>query len=234
VEKAKILVVDDEQKIREVVRMYLEKEGFSVGEAIDGQEALALNASGDWDLVVLDLMMPGMDGWTVCREVRKTANMPIIMLTARDSEVDRIIGLELGADDYVVKPFSPRELVARVKAVLRRSQAVPVTKSMEKPAAINYPGLSIEPETRQVLVHGIPVSLTPKEYDLLYRMVKSPKRIFTREELLELVWGYDYLGDTRTVDTHVSRLRDKLQRVSGKEPFISTVWGIGYKFEVGQ
>ena len=230
--KVKILVVDDEQKIREVVRMYLEKEGFAVGEAVDGQEALALSAGEDWDLIVLDLMMPGMDGWTVCREIRKTTDLPIIMLTARDAEVDRIIGLELGADDYVVKPFSPRELVARVKAVLRRSQAVPVTKSVEKPAAIAYPGLSIEPESRQVLVDGIPVSLTPKEYDLLYQMVKSPNRIFTREELLGLVWGYDYLGDTRTVDTHVSRLRDKLQKASGKEPFISTVWGIGYKFEV--
>ncbi|MDD3893903.1 MAG: response regulator transcription factor, partial [Syntrophomonadaceae bacterium] len=220
VKQAKILVVDDEQKIREVVRIYLEKEGFSVGEAIDGQEALDLNASEDWDLVVLDLMMPGMDGWTVCREVRKTANLPIIMLTARDSEVDRIIGLELGADDYVVKPFSPRELVARVKAVLRRSQAVPVAQSVEKSAAINYPGLSIHPESRQVLADGISVSLTPKEYDLLYQMVKSPNRIFTREELLELVWGYDYLGDTRTVDTHVSRLREKLQKASGKEPLI--------------
>lgn len=230
---AKILVVDDEQKIREVVRMYLEKEGFSVGEATDGQEALDLYAGKGWDLVVLDLMMPGLDGWTVCREIRKTTNIPIIMLTARDAEVDRIIGLELGADDYVVKPFSPRELVARVKAVLRRSQAVP-DKSVEKPAAITYPGLSIEPESRQVLVDGTPVSLTPKEYDLLYQMVKSPKRIFTREELLGLVWGYDYLGDTRTVDTHVSRLREKLQKASGKEPFISTVWGIGYKFEVGK
>jgi two-component system response regulator ResD len=233
VKTAKILVVDDEQKIREVVRMYLEKEGFSVGEAADGQEALDLYAGADWDLVVLDLMMPGLDGWTVCREIRKTTNIPIIMLTARDAEVDRIIGLELGADDYVVKPFSPRELVARVKAVLRRSQAVPA-KSIDRPAAITYPGLSIEPESRQVMVAGIPVSLTPKEYDLLYQMVKSPNWIFTREELLGFVWGYDYLGDTRTVDTHVSRLRDKLQKASGKEPFISTVWGVGYKFEVGK
>ncbi|NPV72919.1 MAG: response regulator [Pelotomaculum sp.] len=232
VEKTKILVVDDERKIREVVRMYLENEGFAVGEATDGREALNLLTGGKWDLLILDLMMPGVDGWSVCREVRKTTALPIIMLTARDAEVDRIVGLELGADDYVVKPFSPRELVARVKAVLRRSQIAPPAAQDGKPVVLNYPGLSINPESRLVLVNEQPVNLTPKEYDMLYLMARSPSRTFTREELIESVWGYDYFGDTRTVDTHVNRLRDKLQKASGYRSYISTVWGVGYKFEV--
>ena len=232
-EKSNVLLVDDEQKIRDVVRMYLEKEGFSVGEAADGQEALDIISSGKWDLVVLDLMMPGIDGWAVCKEIRKTASLPIIMLTARDAEVDRILGLELGADDYVIKPFSPRELAARVKAVLRRTrdmQQQDTGAAMQ--SSLSYPGLSIEPESRQVLVNGISVSLTPKEYELLYHLAKSPKRIFTREELLSTIWGYDYFGDARTVDTHINRLRDKLAKISGHISFVATVWGVGYKFEV--
>lgn len=231
-EKTRVLVVDDEQRIREVVRIYLEKEGFTVGEAADGQEALNSIAAGKWDLIVLDLMMPGIDGWAICKEVRKTKAVPIIMLTARDDEMDRILGLELGADDYVVKPFSPRELVARVKAVLRRSQGSGREAKEGKQAALNHPGLSIDPESRLVLVSGQSVNLTPKEYELLYQMAKSPNRTYTREELLELVWGYDYFGDARTVDTHVNRLRDKLIKASGDNPFIATVWGVGYKFEV--
>lgn len=228
----KILIVDDEQKIRNVVRMYLEKEGFKAKEAANGQEALELINTEQWELIILDIMMPDMDGWTVCKEVRKNYNIPIIMLTARDDEVDRVLGLELGADDYVVKPFSPRELVARAKAVLRRSQAA---HSAEQPANLNkieYPELSIDPESRLVLVNDQQISLTPKEYDLLYQFAKSPKRIFTREELLETIWGFDYMGDTRTVDTHVNRLRDKLSKASGEKSFIATVWGVGYKFEV--
>jgi len=232
VEQTKILVVDDEEKIREVVRLYLEKEGYTVSEATDGREALDLIEREKWDLIVLDLMMPGIDGWSVCKEVRKTTAVPIIMLTARDAEMDRILGLELGADDYVVKPFSPRELVARVKAVLRRSQVTAPEAQSTKPATLSYPGLSIDPESHRVLVNGKPVNLTPKEYDLLYQMARSPHRTFTREGLLEAVWGYDYLGDTRTVDTHVNRLRDKLLKVSGSKSYIATVWGIGYKFEV--
>lgn len=231
-EKTRVLVVDDEQRIREVVRIYLEKEGFTVGEAADGQEALNSMAAGKWDLIVLDLMMPGIDGWAICKEVRKTKAVPIIMLTARDDEMDRILGLELGADDYVVKPFSPRELVARVKAVLRRSQGIGQEAKEGKQVVLNHPGLSIDPESRLVLVSGQSVNLTPKEYELLYQMAKSPNRTYTREELLELVWGYDYYGDARTVDTHVNRLRDKLTKASGDNPFIATVWGVGYKFEV--
>lgn len=232
-EKTKILVVDDEQKIREIVRIYLETEEFTVGEASNGQDALNLISKEQWDLIILDVMMPGIDGWTVCKEVRKTTAVPIIMLTAKEAEVDRILGLELGADDYVVKPFSPRELVARVKAVLRRSQtSAPATQPAAGPATLNYPGISINPESRRVLVNGQQVNLTPKEYDLLYQLAKSPHRTFTREELLEAVWGFDYLGDTRTVDTHVNRLRDKLLKASGDVSNISTVWGVGYKFEV--
>lgn len=227
-EQTRILVVDDEEKIREVVKLYLEKEGFKVGEASGGWEALSLLGRGNWELIVLDLMMPGMDGWSTCREVRKTSDVPIIMLTARDSELDRILGLELGADDYVVKPFSPRELVARVKAVLRRSRA---TKPLGNSNVLTYPGISIDSDSRLVIVNSQTVSLTPKEYDLLYQLARSPKRTFTRDELLATVWGYDYLGDTRTVDTHVNRLRDKLLKASGKTSFISTVWGVGYRFE---
>lgn len=230
--KANILVVDDEEKIREVIRVYLEREGFTVGEASNGQEALNLVNKGKWDLIILDLMMPEVDGWTVCKEVRKAALVPIIMLTARDDEMDRILGLELGADDYVVKPFSPRELVARVKAVLRRSQANTPTEQPVKPATLTYPGISIDPDSRLVLINGQQVNLTPKEYDLLYQLAKSPQRIFTREELLVAIWGYDYLGDTRTVDTHVNRLRDKLIKLSGGTSHITTVWGVGYRFEV--
>jgi two-component system response regulator ResD len=230
-ERANVLIVDDEQKIREVVRMYLEKEGFSAGEAADGREALNKISAGKWDLVVLDLMMPGVDGWAVCREVRKTASLPIIMLTARDAEVDRVVGLELGADDYVVKPFSPRELVARVKAVLRRTRDAQKDAGEAIKATLIYPGLSIDPESRLVLVNGQPVYLTPKEYDLLYQLAKSPNRTFTREELLNMVWGYDYFGDARTVDTHINRLRDKLAKISGSTSFVATVWGVGYKFE---
>jgi DNA-binding response OmpR family regulator len=232
VEKSRILVVDDEQKIREVVRMYLEKEGFFVGEAADGQEALELVNRGQWDFIILDLMMPGIDGWSVCKEIRKTTSVPIIMLTARDAEVDRILGLELGADDYVVKPFSPRELVARVKAVLRRSQIALPPVPDPKTGVLRYPGLFIEPDSRLVLVNEQPVSLTPKEFELLHHMAKSPNRIYTREELLEAVWGYDYFGDVRTVDTHVNRLRDKLQKASCTKSCITTAWGVGYKFEV--
>lgn len=230
--QARILVVDDEEKIREVVRMYLEKEGYVAGEAADGREALELVNKESWDLVVLDLMMPGVDGWTVCRELRKTSKVPIIMLTARDAEVERILGLELGADDYVVKPFSPRELVARVKALLRRVKMEQPPDPAGKSKILNYPGLSINPDSRLVLVGGKPVNLTPKEYELLLHMAKSPNRIFTRDELLEAVWGYDYFGDARTVDTHINRLRDKLLKASGTTSYIATAWGVGYKFEV--
>ncbi len=232
-ENTKILVVDDERKISDLVRLYLEKEGFTVEEAEDGQKALGLYKDRQWDLIVLDLMMPGIDGWEVCKEIRKTSNVPIIMLTARDDEMDRILGLELGADDYVAKPFSPRELVARVKAVLRRSRAAAPAEQHAGSPILQFPGLSINPELRLVLVDGRAVTLTPKEYELLYQLARSPRRTFTRDELLETIWGYDYMGDTRTVDTHVNRLRDKLLKASGnKSSYIATVWGVGYRLEV--
>jgi len=231
----RILVADDEQKIREVTRMYLEKEGFAVGEAADGQEALDCLAAGKWDLLVLDLMMPKRNGWEVCREVRKTSDMPVIMLTAREAEIDRVLGLELGADDYVVKPFSPRELVARVKAVLRRTGSSEVRgDTTDGTNALDYSDITIDPSSHSVLVSGQPVSLTPKEFEMLYYLAKYPGRVFSREKLLEAVWGYDYFGDARTVDTHINRLRDKLAKIPESPSFITTVWGIGYKFEVAK
>lgn len=232
--KFKILVADDEQKIREVVRMYLEKEGFTVQEAADGQEALDYLAKEKWDLLVLDLMMPKRDGWEVCREARKKSGIPIIMLTAREAEIDRVLGLELGADDYVVKPFSPRELVARVKAVLRRTATNEAQKeSKNEMNTLNYNTITIDPSSRSVMVSGRPVSLTPKEFEVLYFLARYPGQVFSREKLLDSVWGYDFFGDARTVDTHINRLRDKLAKIPESPTFIATVWGIGYKFEVG-
>ncbi|MBE3586371.1 response regulator transcription factor [Desulfofundulus thermocisternus] len=226
----KILVADDEVKIRELVRLYLEREGFAVVEAADGAAALDYLAREHFDLVILDLMMPSTDGWTVCREMRKRDNpVPIIMLTARGDEIDRVLGLEMGADDYVVKPFSPRELVARVKAVLRRYGG-----GKNEPEVLVYDGLTIDPLSHRVEVNGQVVNLTPKEYDLLYTMALSPGRVFTREQLLEKVWGYDFFGEGRTVDTHITRLREKLSRVPGAPQCIVTVWGVGYKFEVNR
>lgn len=224
-----ILVVDDEQKIRELIRIYLEPEGFQVTEAENGRMALDILSRENFDLMILDLMMPDIDGWAVCREVRKNSSVPIIMLTARGDEIDRVLGLELGADDYMVKPFSPREMVARVKAVLRRTLPEEPKKSL-----LQFDGLTIDPASRQVTVLGRPVSLTPKEYDLLYFLAQSPGRVYTREQLLENVWGYDFFGEVRTVDTHVTRLREKLARVKGAPQYVSTVWGVGYKFEVSK
>lgn len=219
-----ILVVEDEPKIREIVRAYLRRDGFSVEEAGDGEEALRKARETNPKLVILDLMLPGVDGWEVCRQIRKTSDVPIIMLTARGEEADRVAGLELGADDYVPKPFSPRELVARVKAVLRRTRP-----DRERERVLQYGNLVIDLASRSVLCRGREVPLTPREFDLLWFLAKSPGRVFTRESLLQQVWGYEYLGDTRTVDTHVKNLREKLGPVEGQ--FIRTVWGVGYKFE---
>ncbi|MFZ5597080.1 MAG: response regulator transcription factor [Bacillota bacterium] len=229
----KILVIDDEEKIRSIVRLYLSKEGFVIEEAADGNAALEKIKRENFDLVIMDIMMPGMDGLTVCRKIREKSDLPIIMLTAREEEVDRILGLELGADDYVVKPFSPRELVARVKAILRRTAASgEYGNSDDAKDVVSYPGIEINPKTREIKVEGQPVRLTAKEFSLLLLMAKNYGRAFTRDELLQSVWGYDYYGDTRTVDTHVNRLRDKLASVPGCKNYINTVWGVGYKFEV--
>jgi two-component system response regulator ResD len=226
----KILVVDDEDKIRNIIRMYFTREGFNVAEAASGGEALEMLGREQYDLVILDIMMPEVDGWTVCRELRARSGIPIIMLTAREEEVDRVLGLEMGADDYLVKPFSPRELLARVKAVLRRASR-PAAKAEPDGVLVNK-NIEINPKTRVVTVGGLPVTLTVKEFDLLLFMARHPGRVFTRDDLLQGIWGFDYFGDTRTVDTHVNRLRDKLNRVPGCPAMIRTVWGVGYKFEV--
>ncbi|KKM12290.1 transcriptional regulator [Clostridiales bacterium PH28_bin88] len=227
-EKLKILVADDEERLRRLVRMYLERDGYAVMEASSGEEALARVKQAEFNLLILDVMMPRGDGWMVCREVRKTNDMPIIMLTARGEEVDRVLGFELGADDYVVKPFSPRELVARVKALLRRTS--PACK--ENSQRIVRENLIIDQEAHMVHCMGEPVTLTPKEYDLLVFLARHPGKVFTRENILEQVWGYDFYGDLRTVDTHVKNIREKLGRTGCSDRFISTVWGVGYKFEV--
>lgn len=219
-----ILVVEDEPKIREIVRVYLERDGFSVEEAEDGEQALRKAKEVDPRLVILDLMLPGVDGWEVCRQIRRTSDVPIIMLTARGEEADRVAGLELGADDYVPKPFSPRELVARVKAVLRRARG-----ERERGQVLQYGDLVIDLACRRVVCRGCEVPLTPREFDLLWFLAKAPGRVFTREVLLEQVWGYEYPGDTRTVDAHIKNLREKLGPTGSQ--FIRTVWGVGYKFQ---
>ncbi|MFZ5652085.1 MAG: response regulator transcription factor [Bacillota bacterium] len=225
-----LLVVDDEVKIRELVGTYFQREGFNVDEAGDGREALDKLKVQEYDAVVLDVMMPGIDGLEVCREIRKSSDVPVIMLTARGEEIDRILGLELGADDYVVKPFSPRELVARVKAILRRvKKGDPAGK---EELVFDGGDLVINDFSRQVTVCGQPVNLTPKEYDLLFSLARHPGRVFTREQLLKQVWGYDFYGEARTVDTHITRLREKIARVREDRQYIATVWGMGYKFEV--
>ncbi|MFZ5597309.1 MAG: response regulator transcription factor [Bacillota bacterium] len=225
-----VLVVDDEVKIRELVRDYLLREGYGVEEAGNGMEARERMKSHSYDLIILDLMMPGENGLDLCREIRKTSDVPIIMLTARGDEIDRVIGLELGADDYMVKPFSPREMVARVKAILRRARKN--NQCERNNSLIELEGLVIDDSERRVSVNGEEISLTPKEYDLLAIMARNPGRVLTREQLLQQVWGYDFYGEARTVDTHITRLREKLSRVLGDRQLIATVWGVGYKFEV--
>ena len=224
--KTKILLVDDDPNIRQLVSLYLTREGFDVQEAQRGDEALKHFKAAAPNLILLDIMLPGMDGWQVCREVRKVSNIPIIMLTAKDETFDKVLGLELGADDYIAKPFEPKELVARIKAVIRRYQ------SAEAPdKELVFPGLSINKSHYTVSYMGRPVEMPPKELELLYFLASHPGAVFTREQLLEQVWGYDFFGDSRTVDVHVKRLREKLD---GTELGwnLKTVWGVGYKFEV--
>jgi len=221
----KILVADDDENIVELISLYLRKEGFAVIAARDGGEALQKIAQQEPDLVLLDIMMPVKDGWEVCREVRQRYRVPVIMLTARGEAYDKILGLELGADDYITKPFNPRELVARVKAVLRRSR-----RAGEGGRRLRYRDLVIDLDEFAVFREGRPLSLTRKELELLWLLASEPNRVFSREQLLSRIWGYDYTGDTRTVDTHIKRLRRKLS--AGENWRIGTVWGVGYKFEV--
>lgn len=223
-----ILVVDDDEHVLDLLQVYLLKEGYRVLGARNGREALELFGREHPDLVVLDIMMPELDGVEVCQRIRKTSRVPIIMLTAKDEDVDKILGLEMGADDYVTKPFNPRELLARIKAVLRRA-----AEWEDHPGGLlQFPHLEINPANSEVKVDGNPITCTPKEMQLLATLASNPGRVFTRDQLLEQVWGYEYFGDTRTVDTHIKRLRRKLE-VPGDCPWeIKTVWGVGYKFEV--
>jgi DNA-binding response OmpR family regulator len=226
-DRGKVLIVDDEERIREMIREYISLEGYDIGEAADGYEALKLFKENTYSLVILDIMMPKMDGWTVCREIRKTSQVPVIMLSARGEEYDKLFGFELGVDDYVTKPFSPRELLARIKAIIRRS-----SQAIEKSAGetISFEGLVIHFDSRNVYVDGEAIDLTPKEYELLSFLTQNPNRVFSREQLLNSVWGYDFIGDDRTVDTHVKMLRESIGKY---RRFIVTVWGTGYKFEGG-
>ncbi len=226
---ARILIVDDEPNLRHVVGYNLRRERFEVTEAADGEAALDLARTQNLSLVILDLMLPGMDGLEVCRRLRERSNIPILMLTARDSEVDRVVGLELGADDYLAKPFSMRELVARVKAILRRAEPTRAAASAG-PDTLEANGLSIQLRQRRVLVEGGEVVLKPREFDLLAFLARSPGQVFTRSQLLSRVWGYDFAGDTRTVDVHIRSLRTKLGDRVDEPRWIETVWGVGYRF----
>jgi two-component system, OmpR family, response regulator ResD len=225
----RVLVVDDEPMVTEVVERYLVNDGFEVSTAADGEKALAVARVWAPDLIVLDLMLPFKDGLDVCRTLRKESQVPIIMLTARAEETDRIVGLEIGADDYMVKPFSPRELLARIKAVLRRATSEPAERSLSDD--LRFPGLLISPRTRRVEVQGEPVSLTAREFDLLLFLASQPGQVFTRDQLMDHVWDYTFAGDSSTVTVHVRRLREKLEPDPMRPRFIKTVWGVGYKFE---
>jgi Response regulators consisting of a CheY-like receiver domain and a winged-helix DNA-binding domain len=220
----KVLVIDDDQNVLELVKLYGEREGFEVIGINDGDLTLPVFERENPDVVILDIMLPGKDGLTLCRDLRAVRMIPIIMLTAKGEEADRVLGLEMGADDYVSKPFSPRELIARIKAVLRRTQTVDTETNWQ----LKYPGLDIQADTRRVLVNDEDIRVTPREFDLLYHLAQRPRRIFTRDELLISVWGYDYFGDQRTVDVHIRRLRQKLAPLSYE--YLTTVWGVGYQF----
>ena len=223
----RILIADDEERIREMIKDYVENEGYIIDEASDGRQALEFFRENTYSLVILDVMMPFMDGWSVCREIRKKSQVPVIMLTARGEEYDKLFGFEMGVDDYIVKPFSPRELLARMRAIIRRSNA-PKEGNAAKIATLG--GLSINFDSRDVTVDGQLIALTPKEYDLLSFLVRNPNRVFSREQLLNEIWGYEFAGDYRTVDTHIKMLRESLKDY---RKLIVTVWGTGYKLDAG-
>ncbi|MCL2023144.1 MAG: response regulator transcription factor [Oscillospiraceae bacterium] len=223
----KILVVDDDTNICELLRLYLEKEGYTVEIANDGESAVDTCREFDPALMLLDIMLPKLDGWGVCREVRKFSEVPIIMLTAKGEVFDKVVGLELGADDYIVKPFEPKEVLARIKAVMRRTTKVPTTGDVRE---VRFENLSVNLTNYELLVHGKRVDTPPKELELIFHLASNPNRVYTRDQLLDEVWGFDYYGDSRTVDVHVKRLREKLEGVSDKWE-LKTVWSVGYKFE---
>lgn len=221
----RVLIIDDDENICQILKDYFEYEGFEAITAFDGEEGLEKVQNEDPDLIILDLMLPKIDGWELCQQLRPDNDIPIIILSAKTKNTDRIVGLEIGADDYVVKPFSPKEIVARAKAVLRRTEHPDSQK-----ASYSYPGLDLNLDKREAIADGDKVALTPKEFDLLWCLASSPQQVFSREDLLQRIWGYDFLGDTRTVDTHIKSLRNKLGPPS--RDYIQTVWGVGYKFEV--
>ena len=223
----KILIVDDDTNICELLRLYIEKEGFNVVIANDGATAVKMFREQQPDLMLLDIMLPKLDGWQVCREIRKISDKPIIMLTAKGETFDKVLGLELGADDYIVKPFDTKEVVARIKAVLRRSGTTAPAAAVQE---VQYDKLLINLTNYELRVNGIQVDTPPKEMELIYHLASTPNSVYTRDQLLDEVWGFDYYGDSRTVDVHVKRLREKLEGVSDKWE-LRTVWGVGYKFE---
>lgn len=232
--KKKILIVDDDANIAELISLYLTKECFQCEIAEDGETALKLHDSFQPDLMLLDIMLPGIDGYDVCREIRKNHSTPIIMLSAKGEVFDKVLGLELGADDYIIKPFDSKEMVARVKAVLRRytpapAPAAPQPEPPKDTESISYTDLSISLSNYSVIYMGKPIEMPPKELELLYFLASHPNQVFTREQLLDQIWGYEYIGETRTVDVHIKRLREKIK--DHAEWALSTVWGIGYKFE---
>ena len=224
----KILIVDDDENICELLRLYLEKDGFETVVANDGEQAVKYASLHNPDLILLDIMLPLLDGWQVCREIRKTSDTPIIMLTAKGETFDKILGLELGADDYVSKPFDAKEVIARIKAVLRRSNDSDKQNQVNE---VRYDKLKINLTNYEMVVNGVRVDTPPKELELIYHLASNPNRVYTRDQLLDEVWGFDYYGDSRTVDVHVKRLREKLENVSD-EWSLKTVWGVGYKFEI--
>ena len=229
-DKDKILIVDDDKNICELLRLYLEKEGFETEIAHDGERAVNIFREGDFSLVLLDVMMPRVDGWEACRRIRSMSATPIIMLTAKGEVFDKVLGLELGADDYVVKPFDTKEVVARIKAVLRRSGSRG-GQGMAQDGALVYDNLSVNLGKYELKVRGEVVDTPPKELELLYHLAANPNKVFTRDALLDQVWGFEYYGDSRTIDVHIKRLREKLEGVSD-DWSLKTVWGVGYKFEL--
>lgn len=233
----KVLIVDDDPNISELLRLYFEKDGFTVSSCLDGDKATAAFDEANPDIVILDLMLPGRDGYDILRDIRKASSVPVIMLTARGDTLDKVVGLELGADDYVQKPFEPKELIARVKAVLRRSESTGDSEKREKDSSadvdrVEYAGLMVDKSRYTVIVNGSEVDMPPKELELLFFLATHPNRVFTREQLLENVWGYDFYGESRTVDVHVKRIREKIDASGDHGAYqIKTVWGVGYKFE---
>ncbi|MEC0092595.1 response regulator transcription factor [Paenibacillus macquariensis] len=226
--KLQVLIVDDEWKMRNLLRIYLTREGFDVKEASNGREALSMVKEHSFDIIILDVMMPDMDGWQVCEEVRETDNVAILMLTARSETKDKVLGLGIGADDYLTKPFEPEELLARVYSLIRRSTMTQV--SVQQESILEFQDVKIHPEGREIYIHDLLVDFTQKEFDLFVSLARNQQRAYGRGELLDLLWGYDYDGDDRVVDTHVKNIRDKTRRSGLLYNPIQTVWGVGYKF----